>query len=49
MSEKILAVDDDPAVRSMLTQLLQDTGEVLLASTGEEALKILSEKVVRGR
>ena len=41
MSHKILVVDDDPAVRKMLTLLLETTAEILLASTGEEALLII--------
>lgn len=41
MSNKILVVDDDPAARKILTLLLRTTGEVLEASTGEEALRII--------
>jgi DNA-binding response OmpR family regulator len=41
MSNKILVVDDDPAVRRMLTLLLQTTAEVLTASSGDEALRII--------
>ena len=41
MSNKILVVDDDPADRKILALLLQTTGEVLEASTGEEALRII--------
>ena len=42
MKQKILVVDDDPAVHKMLTLLLETTGEILLASTGEEALKLVA-------
>jgi DNA-binding response OmpR family regulator len=41
MSNKILVVDDDPVARKLLTCLLQTTGEVLEASTGVEALRII--------
>lgn len=42
MSDKILVVDDDPAARRILTLLLQTAGEVLEASTGDEALRIIA-------
>lgn len=41
MSNKILVVDDDPASRQLLARLLRTTGEVLAASTGAEALRII--------
>ena len=41
MNNKILVVDDDPAARKMLTLLLETTGEILLASSGEEALRVI--------
>jgi signal transduction histidine kinase/ActR/RegA family two-component response regulator len=44
---RILAVDDDPALASMLALMLQSDGhEVLVASSGEEALRALSEHPV---
>ena len=39
---KILVVDDDPSVRRMLTLLFDATCTVLLAASGEEALKMLA-------
>ncbi|MDD5305364.1 MAG: response regulator [Elusimicrobia bacterium] len=42
MNNKILVVDDDPAARRILTLLLQTTGEVLEAATGDEALRIIA-------
>ena len=42
MNNKILVVDDDPAARRMLTLLLETTGEVLEASSGDEALPIIA-------
>ena len=42
MSNKILVVDDDPAARRILTLLLQTTGDILEASTGDEALRIIA-------
>jgi DNA-binding response OmpR family regulator len=42
MSDKILVVDDDPAVRKMLTVLLETIAVVLLASTGEEGLRLVA-------
>jgi len=41
MSNKILVVDDDPADRKILTSLLQKTGEIIEASTGAEAMRII--------
>jgi len=41
MSAKILVVDDDPAARRILTLLLQASGEVLEAASGDEALRII--------
>jgi DNA-binding response OmpR family regulator len=41
MSNKILVVDDDPAVRRMLCLLFEGTAEVLQASSGEEALRLV--------
>lgn len=41
MRDKILVVDDDPAARRILALLLQATGEVLEASSGAEALRII--------
>ena len=38
---KILIVDDDAAARTMLSRLLETTGEVLLASSGDEALRMI--------
>lgn len=39
MPEKILVVDDEPAIRGFLSELLAEEGyEVILASNGEEAL-----------
>lgn len=39
---KILVVDDDQAVRKMLSLLFESTAEVLTAATGEEGLRLLS-------
>lgn len=39
---KILVVDDDPAVRKMLSLLFEASCEVLLASTGEEGLRLVA-------
>ena len=44
MSHKILVVDDDSAARRILTLLLQTTGEVLEASTGDEALRLIESE-----
>jgi putative two-component system response regulator len=45
---KILIVEDDPAVLAKLRELLAATGEIVyVATTGEEALKILSEQQPR--
>ena len=41
MNNKILVVDDNPADRKILASLLQTTGEVIEASTGAEALRII--------
>jgi DNA-binding NtrC family response regulator len=41
-SRKILVVDDDQAVRKMLSLLLESTCEVLLASSGEEGLRLVA-------
>lgn len=41
MNNRILVVDDDPADRKILTCLFQTTGEVLEATTGDEALRII--------
>jgi DNA-binding NtrC family response regulator len=41
----ILIVDDDPAQRAMLREVLaREAGELLAASTGEEALALLEER-----
>jgi two-component system, NtrC family, response regulator AtoC len=39
---KILVVDDDPAVRKMLSLLLEAIAEVLTASTGEDGLRLVA-------
>jgi DNA-binding NtrC family response regulator len=41
---KILVVDDDQAVRKMLSLLFESTAEVLTAKTGEEGLRLLAEQ-----
>jgi DNA-binding NtrC family response regulator len=41
MSGKILVVDDDPAARKLLVLLLQKDFQVLTASTGAEALRLI--------
>lgn len=41
MKNRILVVDDDPDARKTLALLLATSGEVLEASTGEEALRII--------
>ncbi len=43
MSNKILAVDDDPAVRKMLTLLLEAVAEVITAASGEEGLRLIAQ------
>jgi DNA-binding response OmpR family regulator len=41
---KILVVDDDPAIRMLYKEELEDEGyEVVVASSGEEALKLFDE------
>jgi DNA-binding response OmpR family regulator len=47
MSNKILVVDDDPAARRMLTLLLQPIGEVVEASSGDAALRIIEAEQPR--
>lgn len=41
MRDKILIVDDDPAARRILTLLLQGSGEILEASDGADALRLI--------
>lgn len=41
MRDKILVVDDDPAARRILTLLLQGSGEILEASNGADALRLI--------
>ncbi len=41
--DKILVVDDDPAARRILSLLLKGSAEVLEASNGADALKIVEE------
>lgn len=44
MAEKILVVDDDPILLQLIgTSLKQDNYEVIIASNGEEGLRLLSE------
>jgi two-component system response regulator MprA len=43
MSTKILVVDDDQAVRKMLSLLFESTCEVLTASNGADGLRLLAE------
>ena len=44
VKEKILVVDDEPSIRKYLQTLLEVDGfDVQTASTGKEALKIVSE------
>ena len=44
---RILVIDDDPAVRSMLSDLLQRAGfEVVQGSDGREAMTALREKPI---
>ena len=42
MSDKILVVDDDPASRRILVLLLQSTAEIVEASSGAEALRLIA-------
>lgn len=46
-SRRILVVDDDPAVRTMLSRLFEGDFEVLLASNGEEGLGLVDVKKPR--
>ncbi len=42
---KILVVDDDPAIRMLYKEELEDEGyEVVVASSGQEALKLFDEQ-----
>lgn len=45
MAEKILVADDEQEIRNLLDHFLKGQGyEVILASDGNEALKLASEK-----
>jgi DNA-binding NtrC family response regulator len=44
MADKILVVDDDAAARRILARLLQPTGDILEASTGVEALRLIAAR-----
>jgi DNA-binding NtrC family response regulator len=44
MKGKILIVDDDADLRSVLRQILEDMGEVIEASNGPEALALLKRE-----
>lgn len=46
-SPRILVVDDDPAVRRMLSLLFEPEFEVLLASSGEEGLGLVAAEKPR--
>ena len=41
---KILIVDDIELNRSLLTEMLKDDFDILLAKDGNDALKVLDEK-----
>jgi len=43
-SDRILVVDDEPGVLEAVRVILEEEYEVLTATTGEEALRIISEK-----
>ena len=44
MAEKILVVDDDPTLLQLIeTSLKQDHYEVIVASNGEEGMRLLGE------
>ena len=44
MAEKILVVDDDPTLVQLIeTSLRQDNYEIIVASNGEDGLRLLSE------
>lgn len=46
MSKKIMVVDDDPTIREIIAFNLKKRGfQVVLASNGAEAIKILSEQI----
>jgi len=44
MAHQILIVDDDPAIRSMMVSFLGTIAEVLVAATGEEALRLIAAR-----
>jgi two-component system, cell cycle response regulator CpdR len=47
MSRVVLVVDDMPSVSEVMAMMLEDLGcEVLMASTGDQALSILAQKHV---
>jgi DNA-binding response OmpR family regulator len=46
MAEKVLVVDDERQIRDLLGEFLEQEGyEVLLASAGEEAIKLAERKI----
>ena len=44
MGHEILVVDDDPDIRKMMSQFLGTVAEVVVAATGEEALRLIAER-----
>lgn len=45
MSNRVLIVDDDPAIRSLVQAILEDLGyQVVAAEDGEQALKVLESE-----
>jgi CheY-like chemotaxis protein len=42
--KRVLAVDDDPAVRQLLGRVLKDRYDTLLAANGDEALALIREQ-----
>ena len=46
--ERVLVVDDEETIRSLIKQIMQDAGyDVTTAANGEEALNILSQQKER--
>ncbi len=47
MGHDILIVDDDPDIRGMMVRFLETIGEVSVAATGEEALRLIAARPPR--